>query len=225
MRILLVEDDREIADYIGRGLEEEGNRVTVCFDGAAGLRAAQTSAFDIVVLDVMLPFLDGFEVTRRLRSEKIATPIVLLTARDAARDVVRGLDAGADDYLTKPFSFEVLLARLRARTRSTQTEERTKLQYCDLTIDLESHQAWRGKTPLNLTRTEFAIVENLMRAGGRVVTRARLTESVWGAEREVGNNNLDVFIRFLRVKIDGPRQPRLIHTVRGIGYCLREEAP
>jgi len=225
MRILLVEDDREIADYIGRGLEEEGNRVTVCFDGAAGLRAAQTAVFDIVVLDVMLPFLDGFEVTRRLRSEKIATPIVLLTGRDAARDVVRGLDAGADDYLTKPFSFEVLLARLRARTRSAPTEERTKLQYGDLTIDLESHEAWRGKTALNLTRTEFAIVESLMRAGGRVVTRARLTESVWGAEREVGNNNLDVFIRFLRVKIDGPRQPRLIHTVRGIGYCLREEAP
>ena len=224
MRILLVEDDREIADYIGRGLEEEGNRVTVCFDGAAGLRAAQSSAFDIVVLDVMLPFLDGFEVTRRLRSEKISTPIVLLTARDAPRDVVRGLDAGADDYLTKPFSFEVLLARLRARTRATTADGRSKLQYADLTIDLESHQAWRGKAQLNLTRTEFAIVESLMRAAGRVVTRPRLIESVWGAEREGGNNNLDVFIRFLRVKIDGSRQPRLIHTVRGIGYCLREDA-
>ena len=223
MRILLVEDDREIADYIGRGLEEEGNRVTVCFDGASGLRAAQTSAFDIVVLDVMLPFLDGFEVTRRLRAGKITTPIMLLTGRDAARDVVRGLDAGADDYLTKPFSFEVLLARLRARTRSTTAGERTKLQYGDLAIDLESHQAWRGKMPLSLTRTEFAIVESLMRAAGRVVPRSRLIETVWGAEREVGNNNLDVFIRFLRVKIDGPRQPRLIHTVRGIGYCLRDE--
>ncbi len=223
MRILLVEDDREIAGYIGRGLEEEGNRVTMCFDGVAGLRAAQTSAFDIVVLDVMLPFLDGFEVTRRIRAGKIATPIVLLTARDAARDVVRGLDAGADDYLIKPFSFEVLLARLRARTRATRAEERTRLQYADLKIDLESHEAWRAKRPLNLTRTEFAIVESLMRAGGRVVTRQRLIDSVWGAEREVGNNNLDVFIRFLRVKIDEPRLPRLIHTVRGIGYCLREE--
>jgi len=225
MRVLLVEDDREIAGYVGRGLEEEGNRVTVCFDGAAGLKAAQTSAFDIVVLDVMLPFLDGFEVTRRLRAEKISTPIVLLTARDAPRDVVRGLDAGADDYLSKPFSFEVLLARLRARTRANQTDARSKLQCGDLAIDLESHQAWRGKAALNLTRTEFAIVECLMRAAGRVVTRSRLTESVWGAEREVGKNNLDVFIRFLRVKIDGPRQSRLIHTVRGIGYCLREDAP
>ena len=225
MRVLLVEDDREIAGYVGRGLEEEGNRVTVCFDGAAGLKAAQTSAFDIVVLDVMLPFLDGFEVTRRLRAEKISTPIVLLTARDAPRDVVRGLDAGADDYLSKPFSFEVLLARLRARTRATQTDARSKLQCGDLAIDLESHQAWRGKAALNLTRTEFAIVECLMRAAGRVVTRSRLTESVWGAEREVGKNNLDVFIRFLRIKIDGPHQSRLIHTVRGIGYCLREDAP
>jgi DNA-binding response OmpR family regulator len=223
MRILLVEDDREIAGYIGRGLEEEGNRVTMCFDGVAGLRAAQTSAFDIVVLDVMLPFLDGFEVTRRMRAGKIATPIVLLTARDAARDVVRGLDAGADDYLIKPFSFEVLLARLRARTRATRAEGRTRLHYADLTIDLESHEAWRAKKALNLTRTEFAIVESLMRAGGRVVTRQRLIDSAWGAEREVGNNNLDVFIRFLRVKIDEPRLPRLIHTVRGIGYCLREE--
>jgi len=223
VRILLVEDDREIADYIGRGLEEEGNRVTVCFDGAAGLRAAQTSAFDIVVLDVMLPFLDGFEVTRRLRAEKIATPIVLLTGRDAARDVVRGLDAGADDYLTKPFSFEVLLARLRARTRVRQPEDRARLHFSDLTIDLESHQAWRGKLRLNLTRTEFAIVESLMQSAGRVVTRQRLIETVWGADRDVGNNNLDVFIRFLRVKIDGPHQPRLIHTVRGIGYSLREE--
>jgi two-component system response regulator MprA len=222
MRILLVEDDREIADYIGRGLEEEGNRVTVCFDGPAGLHAAQTSPFDIVVLDVMLPFLDGFEVTRRLRAGKIATPIVLLTGRDAARDVVRGLDAGADDYITKPFSFDVLLARLRARTRGAQMGSR-KLQYADLTIDLESHEAWRGNVPLNLTRTEFAIVESLMQAGGRVVTRSRLIDTVWGIDREVGNNNLDVFIRFLRVKIDGPRQPSLIHTVRGIGYCLRQE--
>lgn len=224
MRILLVEDDRDIADYVGRGLEEEGNRVTICFDGASGLRAAQSSAFDIVVLDVMLPLMDGFEVTRRLRAEKVNTPIVLLTGRDAARDVVRGLDAGADDYLTKPFSFEVLLARLRARTRPAQTETRAKLHYSDLALDLESHQAWRGKTLLNLTRTEFAIVESLIRAAGRVVTRPHLIETVWGSEREIGNNNLDVFIRFLRIKIDAQGQPRLIHTVRGVGYCLREEA-
>lgn len=222
MRVLLVEDDREVAAYVGRGLEEEGNRVTVCFDGAEGLRAAQSSAFDVVVLDVMLPYLDGFEVTRRLRADKIATPIVLLTGRDATEDVVRGLDAGADDYLTKPFSFEVLLARLRARTRPQATEFRSTLHYADLIIDLESHEAWRGKTALNLTRTEFAIVESLMRSAGRVVTRQRLIDSVWGTDRDVASNNLDVFIRFLRVKIDGHRRARLIHTVRGVGYSLRE---
>jgi DNA-binding response OmpR family regulator len=223
VRVLLVEDDREVADYVGRCLEEEGNRVTVCLDGMEGLRAAQKSAFDIVVLDVMLPFLDGFEVTRRLRAEKIATPIILLTARDAAQDIVRGLDAGADDYLTKPFSLDVLLARLRARTR-VYSGETTKLSYADLSIDLESHEAWRGKTQVRLTRTEFAIVESLLRSAGRVVTRRRLIETVWGDDREIGDNNLDVFIRFLRVKIDGTGQRRLIHTVRGLGYCLREEA-
>jgi len=223
VRVLLVEDDREVAAYVARGLEEEGNGVTVCFDGAQGLRAAQSTAFDVVVLDVMLPHLDGFEVTRRLRAGKIATPIVLLTGRDATEDVVRGLDAGADDYLTKPFSFEVLLARLRARTRPQATEFRTTLHYADLVIDRESHQAWRGKTALNLTRTEFAIVESLMRSAGRVVTRQRLIDSVWGTDRDVGSNNLDVFIRFLRVKIDGRGRARLIHTVRGVGYVLRDE--
>ncbi len=222
MHILLVEDDREIAEYIGRGLEEEGNRVTVRHDGAAGLRAAQTTPFDVMLLDVMLPVMDGFEVTRRLRAGKIATPIVLLTARDAAGDIVRGLDAGADDYLTKPFSFEVLLARLRARTRKARNDSPDRLQYADLTLDPESREAWRSGTALNLTRTEFAIVECLMRAGGRVVTRARLTENVWGGDKAVGNNNLDVFIRFLRVKVDGAHRPKLIHTARGIGYCLRQ---
>jgi len=222
MRILLVEDDREIADYAARGLEEEGNRVTVCFDGAAGLRAARTAPFDILVLDVMLPLLDGFEITRKLRAEKIATPILLLTGRDAPHDVVRGLDAGADDYLTKPFSFDVFLARLRARTREATSDDAGTLQYADLTIDVASHQAWRGDKPLNLTKTEFSIVESLIRSAGRVVTRQRLIERVWGNQRDVGSNNLDVFIRLLRVKVDGAHQTRLIHTVRGVGYSLRE---
>jgi two-component system response regulator MprA len=224
MRILLVEDDRELASYTARGLEEEGNRVTVCHDGSSALRAARGSPYDILVLDVMLPFLDGIEVTRRLRAVRNATPIVLLTARDAPRDIVRGLDAGADDYLTKPFSFEVLLARLRARTRAADAGAARELRYADLRLDAESHEAWRAKSRLNLTRTEFAIVECLMRAAGRVVPRARLIETVWGHEREIASNTLDVFIRFLRLKIDDTGQPRLIHTVRGIGYCLKQEA-
>jgi DNA-binding response OmpR family regulator len=223
MRVLLVEDDREVAEYLGRSLEEEGNSVTVCFDGATGLRTAESTNFNVIVLDVMLPFMDGIEVTRRLRVDGVVTPIVLLTARDSAHDIVRGLDAGADDYLTKPFSFEVLLARLRARTRIGTAAVRTRLRYADMTMDLETHEVARGTLQLNLTRTEFALLECLIRAGGRVVTRQRLINEVWGDDRDVGNNNLDVFIRLLRTKVDPPGQQRLIQTVRGVGYCLREE--
>jgi DNA-binding response OmpR family regulator len=222
MRILFVEDDREVADYVSRGLEEENNSVTVSFDGMSALQAAQSSSFDVIVLDVMLPFLDGFEVTRRLRARSITTPILLLTARDTPQDVVRGLDAGADDYLTKPFSFEVLLARLRARTRAGAIGAGLRLRFSDLSIDPETHEAWRGKGLLSLTRTEFSILECLLRSAGRVVTRQRLIETVWGPDREVGNNNLDVFIRFLRTKVDSAGQRRLIQTVRGVGYRLRE---
>jgi DNA-binding response OmpR family regulator len=225
MRILLVEDDRDLAEYIRRTLEDEDNAVNVCFDGRAGLRAAQMSAFDAIVLDVMLPSLDGFEVTRRLRAAAIATPILLLTGRDAPQDVVRGLDAGADDYLTKPFSFDVLLARLRARTRPGHSSGQVVLRYADLTANTETHEAWRAHTALNLTPTEFSILECLMKFGGRIVTRQRLIDTVWGMDRDVGNNNLDAFIRLLRSKVDGPGQPRLIQTSRGVGYVLRQEAP
>jgi DNA-binding response OmpR family regulator len=221
MHILVVEDDREVAEYVQRGLQEENNTVKVCFDGASGLQTAQSSAFDMIILDVMLPFLDGFQVTRRLRSENVNTPILLLTARDSPEDVVRGLDSGADDYLTKPFSFDVLLARIRARTRASSAPKGARMRFADLIIDLETHEAWRDKVLLNLTRTEFSILECLMRSAGRVVTRDRLIDTVWG-DREVGSNNLDVFMRFLRIKVDRPECRRLIQTVRGIGYTLRE---
>ncbi len=219
MRILVVEDDREVAEYIRRELEEEGNSVTVCHDGATGLRAAELRGFDIIILDVMMPFMDGLEVTRRLRRENIRTPILLLTARDAPEEVVRGLDAGADDYLTKPFSFDVLLARIRVRTRVASAPEQ-RLRFADLVLDLGTREAWRGKRQITLTRTEFSILECLMRASGRVVPRDSLIEEVWG-ERDVTYNNLEVFIRFLRAKVDGEGQAKLIHTERGIGYGLR----
>jgi DNA-binding response OmpR family regulator len=221
MRILLVEDDRELAGYLRRGLEEENNAVTVCFDGSCGLRTAQCSAFDIIVLDIMLPYLDGLQITKRLRLESIRTPILLLTARDAPEDVVRGLDAGADDYLTKPFSFDVLLARLRARTRTPDMRHATRMRFADLTMDLETREVRRGNALVNLTRTEFAILECLMKSAGRVVTRGRLMDFVWG-EREINSNNLEVFIRFLRAKVDPPDSRKLIQTERGIGYSLRE---
>jgi DNA-binding response OmpR family regulator len=219
MRILLVEDDREVAEYVRRELQEEGNSVTVCHDGAAGLRAAELAAFDIIVLDVMLPFMDGLEVTRRLRRENIQTPILLLTARDAPEDVVRGLDSGADDYLTKPFSFDVLLARIRVRTRASAPQGHC-LRFADLMLDLEKREATRGKRQISLTRTEFSILECLMRAAGRVVPRDSLIDEVWG-ERDVTYNNLEVFIRFLRAKVEDQGQAKLIHTERGVGYRLR----
>jgi DNA-binding response OmpR family regulator len=222
MRVLLVDDDREVADYVRRELEEESLSVVVAHDGATGLRLAQTSAFDILILDVMMPFMDGLQLTRNLRRQHILTPILLLTGRDAPEEIVRGLEAGADDYLTKPFSFDVLLARIRARTRRLD-EKNSELRFADLTLDLEKHKARRGKREIALTRTEFAILECLLRSAGRVVTRERLIDTVW-SDREVSENNLDVFIRFLRSKVDTPGSAKMIHTERGLGYSLRQDA-
>lgn len=168
-----------------------------------------------------MPFMDGFEVTRNLRRQNIHTPILLLTARDAPEEIVRRLEAGADDYLTKPFSFDVLLARIRARTRRPD-QRKAQLRFADVVLDLDEHRAWRGKRAITLTRTEFAILECLLRSAGRVVTRNRLIDTVW-SDREVSENNLDVFIKFLRSKVDAPGSPKLIHTERGLGYSLRQD--
>lgn len=219
MRILLADDDQEVADYVRKELEDEGHSVFVCHDGASALSAGRLHAFDIFILDVMMPFVDGLEVTRRLRRERIRTPILLLTARDAPEEVVRGLDSGADDYLTKPFSFDVLLARVRARTRGAPRDGQ-RLRFADLLLDQDTREVSRGKRQITLTRTEFALLESLMRAAGRVVSREALIEEVW-ADREVTSNNLEVFVRFLRAKVDRPGESRLIHTDRGVGYSLR----
>ncbi len=221
MRVLLVDDDHEVADYVRRELEEESFSVTVAHDGGSALLLAKSSAFDILVLDVMMPFMDGLQLTRNLRRQNILTPILLLTARDAPEEIVRGLEAGADDYLTKPFSFDVLLARIRARTRRSD-QKNSQLRFADLFIDLAENKAWRGKREMSLTRTEFAILECLLRAAGRVVTRDRLIDTVWN-DREVSANNLDVFIKFLRSKVEMSGLPKLIHTERGLGYSLRQD--
>jgi DNA-binding response OmpR family regulator len=221
LNILLVEDDKDLAGFVREGLEDESCSVKVCFDGGSGLRQAEIHAFDIILLDVMLPVLNGFDVTRRLRLQNIRTPILLLTARDAPEDIVKGLDAGADDYLTKPFEFEVLLARIRARTRSASGKSTAQMRFADLFLDTEKREAVRAGQRLDLTRTEFSILECLIRAAGRVVTRSRIIELVWG-DRDVSENNLDVFIRYLRSKVDPPGLPRLLHTERGLGYSLRE---
>jgi DNA-binding response OmpR family regulator len=222
MRVLLVEDDRELADYVRRALEEEHYAVTMCFDGSAGLKAIQTATFDLLVLDVMLPTLDGFQLTRRARLEGVQAPILFLTGRDAPEDIVRGLDAGGDDYVTKPFSLAVLLARVRARTRTTDASRSGNLRFADLTIDFAGRSVARAGRELRLTRTEFSILECLARSAGRIVTRDRLLDAVWG-DREVGSNNLEVFINFLRRKVDAPGNRKLIQTERGVGYSLRDE--
>jgi DNA-binding response OmpR family regulator len=221
LNVLVIEDDKDLAGFVRQGLEDENCIVKVCFDGGSGLRQAEMHAFDIILLDVMLPVLNGFEVTKRLRLQNVRTPILLLTARDAPEDIVQGLDAGADDYLTKPFEFEVLLARIRARTRSGSAKNAAQMRFADLFLDAEKHEAVRAGQRLDLTRTEFSILECLMRAAGRVVTRSRIIDLVWG-DREVSENNLDVFIRYLRSKVDRPGLPRLLHTERGLGYSLRE---
>ncbi len=224
MRILIVEDDRRLAQQLKKGMEEHGHAVSVASEGVGGLEAAKLGQYDVLVLDVMLPGLDGFSIVRRLRAAKKATPILLLTARDAADDIVAGLDAGADDYLTKPFAFKILLARLRALSRRKNVEPSTRLRMDDLVLDPATRDVRRGGSLVSLTRTEFVLLEMLMRNAGRVITRARMIEAVWGYERDIENNTLDVFIRQLRAKIDLPGSPKLIQTVRGIGYALREEA-
>ena len=223
MRILIVEDDRRLAHQLKKGMEELGYVVAVASEGTEGLEAARRGEFDVVVLDVMLPGLDGFSIVRRLRAAKRATPILLLTARDAADDVVTGLDAGADDYLTKPFSFRILLARLRALSRRKSVEPTTTLQISDLILDPATREVKRSGSVISLTRTEFILLEMLMRNVDRVITRTRMIEAAWGCDRDIESNTLDVFIRQLRSKIDLPGSHKLIQTIRGIGYALREE--
>ena len=223
MRILIVEDDSKLATQLKKGLEEQGHSVALTFDGKDGLYAAQVNMFDLLIVDVMLPGMDGFSLVRALRAQQASTPILLLTARDSADDIVAGLDAGADDYLTKPFSFKVLSARLRALGRRKQVQPHTALQVADLVLDPATHEVKRGSTGASLTPREFMMLELLMRNAGRVLTRSRLIDAVWGNERDVEKNTVDVFIRQIRSKVEPRGSAKLIHTVRGIGYSLREE--
>ena len=223
MRILIVEDDRRLARQLKKGLDEQSHSTTVAFDGRDGLEAARRGGFDVLVLDVMLPGIDGFTIVRKLRDHKVGTPILLLTAKDAAEDVVEGLDAGADDYLTKPFSFKILVARLRALARRKVVEPKSRLEVADLILDPVAYEVKRAGSLIAMTRTEFLLLDVLMRNAGRVMTRSRLIEAVWGFERDVESNTLDVYIRMLRSKVEPPKMRKLIHTVRGIGYVVREE--
>ncbi len=225
MRILTIEDDRHMAELLRKGLVEEGHSVAFACTGPDGLSLAESGSYDVIVLDIMLPGIDGYEVARRLRRARNRTPILMLTARDATADVVAGLDAGADDYLTKPFSFDELLARVRAVARRGPVVQGIGLQVGDLTLDPSTRDVTRGGEPLMLTRTEYSLLEFLMRRAGHVVAREALIDGVWGYDREIEDNTLDAFVRLLRQKVDGGGRSRLIQTVRGVGYSLREEPP
>jgi DNA-binding response OmpR family regulator len=221
MQILVVEDERRMADLLQRGLIEEGHNVVVARDGAAGLETARAAPFDVIVLDMMLPRIDGATVARRLREGRNQTPILMLTAKDSDADVIRGLDAGADDYLTKPFSFEILLARLRAVSRRGVIAQPVCLSLADVKLDPATRRVTRGAQAVNLTPREFSLLELLLRNSGRVVPRETILESVWGFDCDVNENTLEAFVRLLRLKVD-TREPKLIHTVRGVGYSMRE---
>jgi len=223
MKLLIVEDETQLAELLRKGLTEEGHTAVCSRDGADGLAMAKAYEFDVIILDVMLPKLNGYEVAKRLRAEKIRTPVLMLTARDSVPDIVRGLDAGVDDYMTKPFSFEELLARLRAVQRRSMAAAQASLTVGDLVLNPASREVSRGDLKIDLTRTEYSLLERLMYRPGQVVPRRSLIEAVWGFDREIEENTLDAFMHLLRNKVDMQSKPKLIHTVRGVGYMIRRD--
>ena len=214
-----------MAEQLRRGLEREGYSVLLATDGQQALDLARNVEHDLMILDWMLPKVEGVEVARRLRQAKIATRILMLTARDATPDVVAGLDCGVDDYLIKPFAFEVLLARLRALARRIPATQLPVLRVSDLALDPATHRVTRNTEPIKLSSKEFSLLHFLMRRAGQVVPRQTLIEAVWGYDSSIESNTLDAFIHLLRAKVDAAPHAKLIHTVRGIGYCARAEQP
>jgi DNA-binding response OmpR family regulator len=212
-----------MGELLRQGLAEENHTVILARDGAEGLHAAEAGNYDVIVTDVMMPGMDGIELVRRLRRGGRHTPVLVLTARDAPEDIVRGLDAGADDYLTKPFPFGVLLARLRSITRRAERPHVAHLQVEDLVLDPASHEVTRAGRIIALTATEYRVLEFLMRRAGHALSRSAIIEGVWGFEEDIEANTVDVFIRLLREKVDAGAGRKVIQTVRGFGYILRED--
>ena len=225
MRVLLVEDERRIADFICKGLSEHGYGVDVAYDGDEALHWPDVAEFDVIVLDVMLPVRDGIEVCRALRERGLRTPILMLTARDAIEDRVRGLDSGADDYLVKPFAFAELVARLRALSRREPAAKGTNLRIGDLVLDTTTREVSRGNQRIDLTTKEYALLEYLMRHPNQVLTRTMIAEHVWNYDFDNATNVIDVHIRNLRRKIEDPFPTKLIQTVRGAGYRIASGRP
>jgi heavy metal response regulator len=223
MRLLVVEDERKVSSFIRRGLEEEGYAVDTALDGKSGLDMALDAVHDLIILDVQLPGLDGIRVLQSLRGAGVSTPVLLLTVRAAIEDKVLGLDAGADDYLTKPFAFQELVARVRALLRRGTEGNRPTLQVLDLILDPATRKVTRGGRQIELTPREFALLDYFMRNPGRVLTRTMIAEHVWDYDFDSMTNIIDVYVNYLRKKIDSGEEPKLIHTVRGAGYVLKGE--
>ena len=223
MRILLVEDEKDLAGIIKQGLEEAGYAVDMAHDGEEGLYMAETYPVDAVVLDIMLPLMDGIEVLKRLRKKGVTTPVILLTARDALLDKIKGLDTGADDYLTKPFVCDELLARIRSLLRRKATVKEAVIRVADLEVDTASHQVKRAGKSVPLSAKEYSLLEFLAYRRGNVVSRTDIVEHIYNEEAEMDSNVVDVYINYLRNKIDRDHKKKLIHTVRGAGYILKED--
>jgi len=221
MRILVVEDEKKVASFLKKGLEEERYAVDCAFDGEEALFMADANEYDLVILDIMLPKVDGLEVLKQVRGKGATLPVLMLTAKDSIEDVVKGLDRGCDDYLTKPFAFAELLARVRALLRRKGREPAGELRVADLVLDPVTHAVSRGGKKLDLTAKEYALLEYLMRHADRVVTRTMISEHVWDYHFDPMTNVIDVYVNHLRGKIDVDSSQKLIHTIRGVGYILR----
>jgi heavy metal response regulator len=222
MKILLVEDEKKVASFIKRGLEEEHFTVDVAYDGESGEFMALTSEYDLIILDILLPKKNGFEVLKSLRANGIQTPILILTAKGSIDDKVEGLNSGADDYLTKPFAFAELIARIRSLLRRTSSEKSNIIKVADLELDIVKHIAKRGEKIIELTAREYSLLEYFMRNKGRVLMRTMIAEHIWDYHFDNVSNIIDVYVRRLRKKIDEGFPKKLIHTIRGVGYIIKE---
>ncbi len=220
MRILVIEDEKKVASFIKKGLEEEHYAVDTAYDGEMGLYMVDVNEYDLIVLDLMIPKVDGLEVLKRIRSSKNNVPILILTAKDTVEDIVKGLDSGCDDYLTKPFNFMVFLARIRALLRREKIEKEPLIKIADLTLSPVTHKVMRKGMEIEVTSKEYALLEYFMRNPDRVLTRTMISEHVWDYHFDSSTNVIDVYVNYLRKKIDKDFEPKLIHTIRGVGYIL-----
>ena len=223
MKILVVEDEKKVASFIKRGLEEEKYEVDVTYDGDEGLQKSLDGSYSLIFLDVMLPKKDGLSVVKELRARKLLTPVLMLTAKDTVEDIVAGLNSGSDDYLTKPFAFAELLARVRALLRRSEQERGAEIRFADLRLDPVTHKVWRKDKEIDLTAKEYSLLEFFMRNPNQVLTRTTIAENVWDYIFDSFTNIIDVYVNYLRKKIDRDADKKLIHTVRGVGYILKEE--